>query len=377
MTTDQADIGSLDFEKLFRNDISFRSLKKEGPHIIAVGGGKGGVGKSMVSTMLAIVLGQMEFEVVLVDADFSGANLYGYVNIFRPEKPMQKFIDNRSRDINALAMSSPYPHVRFLTGTAQVAGHSQSLHALRHNVRKNLQHLQSHFVIIDLGAGSSFQNLDFFLLADDQIVLSTCDSLSLYDAYGFIRAALFRKIQHNALTWPELFKKLMVCGDLTKGDHIRTVPAFLKEHEKEVPGVCRLIKDETLQFTPRLLLNNVHPNDDHGRAQNLGLITQSVLNVKTESWGEIRHDPQVREAAVKIRPDLLTGDCAALHDVEHLMAVYAPVRPVRPNGNNSSRFTPLCNHRCVAWDSCPVRSGGTPCAKQDKGSETGPEKAPG
>jgi flagellar biosynthesis protein FlhG len=366
MNTDQVDIGSLDFDKLFRNDIGVRSLKKEGPHIIAVGGGKGGVGKSMVSTMLAIVLGQMEFEVVLIDADFSGSNLYGYVNIFRPEKSMQRFIDNRSRDINSLALNSPFSHVRFLTGTPQIAAHSQALHSLRQNVRKNLPHLQAHFVIIDLGAGSSFQNLDFFLMADTPIVLSTCDSLSLYDAYGFIRAALFRKIQHNSLTWPDIFKKLITCGDLTKGENIRTVAAFLKEHESEMPGVCRLIKDETLQFSPRLLLNSVHPNDDHGRAQNLRMITQHVLNVKTESWGEIRHDPQVREAAIKIRPELLTTNCAALKDVEHLLAVYAPARPASKNEKAGSRYATICNHRCIAWDSCAVQRGGFPCAKRDK-----------
>lgn len=368
MNTDQVDIGNLDFDKLFRNDIGVRSLKKEGAHIIAVGGGKGGVGKSMVSTMLAIVLGQMGFEVVLVDADFSGSNLYGYVNMFRPEKSMQRFIDNRSRDINSLALDSPFPHVRFLTGTPQVAAHSQALHALRQNVRKHLAQLEAHFVIIDLGAGSSFQNLDFFLMADAPVVLSTCDSLALYDAYGFIRAALFRKIQHNALTWPDVFKKLMVCGDLTKGENIRTVAAFLKEHESEMPGVCRLITDETRQFSPRLLLNSVHPNDDHGRAQNLRMITQVVLNVKTESWGEIRYDPQVREAAVKIRPELLTQNCDALKDVEHLLAVYAPLRPSPKSGKPGSRYTAICNHRCIAWDSCTVRKGGFPCPKRDKPS---------
>ena len=52
-------------------------LKRKRPRrIIAVGGGKGGIGKSMVSTNLGVALARTGRKVVLVDADLGGAPLH-------------------------------------------------------------------------------------------------------------------------------------------------------------------------------------------------------------------------------------------------------------------------------------------------------------
>ena len=44
--------------------------------VVAVGGGKGGIGKSLVSANLGIALAARGSKVVLVDADLGGANLH-------------------------------------------------------------------------------------------------------------------------------------------------------------------------------------------------------------------------------------------------------------------------------------------------------------
>src|SRR6476659_2547 len=44
--------------------------------IIAVGGGKGGIGKTLVSSNMAIALAQLGHRVMLVDGDLGGANLH-------------------------------------------------------------------------------------------------------------------------------------------------------------------------------------------------------------------------------------------------------------------------------------------------------------
>src|SRR5713226_5358001 len=49
--------------------------KKRARRIIAVGGGKGGIGKTLLTANLGIALAQRGFKVVLVDADLGGANL--------------------------------------------------------------------------------------------------------------------------------------------------------------------------------------------------------------------------------------------------------------------------------------------------------------
>ena len=52
--------------------------RKPPPQVWAIGGGKGGAGKSVVSTILAFWLARMGKRTVLVDVDLGGANLHTY-----------------------------------------------------------------------------------------------------------------------------------------------------------------------------------------------------------------------------------------------------------------------------------------------------------
>ena len=55
--------------------------------IITVGGGKGGVGKSIVSSNLAVAMAQNGSKVVLVDCDLGAANQHVLFGIDRPDSP--------------------------------------------------------------------------------------------------------------------------------------------------------------------------------------------------------------------------------------------------------------------------------------------------
>jgi flagellar biosynthesis protein FlhG len=51
------------------------------PRFLAVGGGRGGVGKSLVAVILAVYFAQLGKSVVLVDADAAGANLHSHFGL--------------------------------------------------------------------------------------------------------------------------------------------------------------------------------------------------------------------------------------------------------------------------------------------------------
>ena len=63
--------------------------------VVAVGGGKGGIGKSLVSANMAVHWAQSGKRVVLLDADLGGANLHTYLGIPPPRRTLSEFVSRR------------------------------------------------------------------------------------------------------------------------------------------------------------------------------------------------------------------------------------------------------------------------------------------
>src|SRR5580700_2826596 len=66
--------------------------------VIAVGGGRGGVGKSLVAGNLAVYFAQLGKSVVLVDGDATGGNLHAHFGVAASSAP-------EPDDVAALAQS--------------------------------------------------------------------------------------------------------------------------------------------------------------------------------------------------------------------------------------------------------------------------------
>ena len=62
------------------------------PQIWAVGGGKGGVGKSTISTLLAFWLARMGKKTILIDVELGGANLHTFMGIKSPPRTLNDYI---------------------------------------------------------------------------------------------------------------------------------------------------------------------------------------------------------------------------------------------------------------------------------------------
>ena len=76
--------------------------KREVPRIIAVAGGKGGVGKSTIAVNLALALGRLGHRVTLVDADLGAANLHTMLGLLNPAAGLADFLDHRVETLEAL-----------------------------------------------------------------------------------------------------------------------------------------------------------------------------------------------------------------------------------------------------------------------------------
>src|SRR5439155_20842244 len=136
------------------------------PQIWAVGGGKGGTGKSLVAASLGIHLAQMGRRVILVDGDLGAPNLHTVLGLDPPALSLSDFVKRRFESIETVVSATGVPRLSLISG----ARNSLDIESLKHfqktRLLRVLMTLPVDVVLLDLGAGTSLNVLDLFSLAD-------------------------------------------------------------------------------------------------------------------------------------------------------------------------------------------------------------------
>ncbi len=339
------------------------------PRIIAIGGGKGGAGKSIVSTMLGICLSGYGKKTVLVDADFTGANLHGYLGFFDVPKTLWHFFSRKIPNLQDIVLESSFNNLSLIAGLSGHTRYTQIQYWEQQKLVRNLKNLDADYVIVDLGAGTSYALLDLFINADDSIVVTTPESTSLYDAYGFIRASLFRKLKIELKEYPQVVNELADLSELTRGMGTKSIMNVL-ERTSTNKNVVRLIEKNLRDFQPKIVFNAFRAEDSVAECRSLCLAIQELLNITPGEWGKIRYDENVKKAVRNLRPDLLlTMDGKASEDIvrlvnRNIIARELDVQPSFPNNSSigeKKSHVRICNYRCIAWNCCEYRQGGQEC----------------
>ncbi len=153
--------------------------------IIAVASGKGGVGKTNISTNMALAYARLGKRVVLMDADLGLANVnvvlgiipkYNLYHLIRKQKSMREILMDTSYGIQIVAGAS---------GFAKIANLSEDE---RQIFVQELSELSSaDVIIIDTSAGVSNNVLSFVAAADEAIIVTTPEPTAITDAYGIIK----------------------------------------------------------------------------------------------------------------------------------------------------------------------------------------------
>ena len=177
------------------NDTANSSSTKE---IWAIGGGKGGVGKSFVAGNLGILLAQRGFRVILADLDLGGANLHTWLGVNTPEQGVSEFVDRQVEQIHELLIPTSIPQLRLISGARDGVEIANLKHTQKMRFLMALKRLDTDFIIMDLGAGTAYNTIDFFLLAEKQLMVVIPEPTSIENAYRFLKNSFYRKLRHTS-----------------------------------------------------------------------------------------------------------------------------------------------------------------------------------
>ncbi len=218
-------------------------MKRKAPRIIAIGGGKGGVGKTTVSANLALAIGRAGHRVAIIDADLGAANLHTALNVTRPAHTIGDFLDDAVDSLES-TMTQVTPTVQLSAGTSRPGsadlGAAQKLRLLR-----AIGKLEAEVVIIDIGAGTSFTVVDLFAAADHKLLVVCPHLTSLHNAYAMLKAVVHRGVRKHA---NDETHKDLIDAALAQESKTRSIPQLLGVLRPMDHGVADAIVDTLTRF---------------------------------------------------------------------------------------------------------------------------------
>ncbi|NPA24653.1 MAG: MinD/ParA family protein [Deltaproteobacteria bacterium] len=274
----------------------------------AVGGGKGGIGKSVVSLNLAYWLTKFRQNVVLVDADLGGANLHTLLGIKYVKHTLADYLNKRVKSLDEIAIPTAIKGLRLICGASDIVGLANPNYMRKQKLLKALQGLEADHLILDLGAGTDYNTLDFFLSCAYKIVVITPQPTSMQNGYGFIKSALFRSIRRTFANNTMLMPLIDRATDHNNEKVISSINELIDAFAQVSPEHATKLKDIINDFHLYLIVNLVKSERDRNATAVIKTVVQKYLNLERVGLlGAIPYDPQIETAIGRMKPALMSG----------------------------------------------------------------------
>jgi flagellar biosynthesis protein FlhG len=168
---------------------SILEVKAQGPQIIAVTSGKGGVGKTNVVANLSVSLSEMGKKVVVLDADFGLANLDVLLGLTPRYHLGHVLFGNKT--LTEIMVPGP-KGIRIIPASSGLQRMSELTLAQRNHLVESFTNLDidTDYFIIDTAAGISRNVIHFLLASQKVIVVSAPEPTAIVDAYAVIKIIL-------------------------------------------------------------------------------------------------------------------------------------------------------------------------------------------
>jgi flagellar biosynthesis protein FlhG len=281
-------------------------------------GGKGGVGKSLVALSMATHLALTGRRVVLVDGDLGAPNLHTLLGVRAPEYDLASFAYRKVESLEEILQPTCVPGLKLVVGSRDTLGAANPKYQQTRRFLRHLRGLDADYVMLDLGAGSSFPVLDLFNGSSTKIAVLAPEPTSLYAAYSFLKMALYRMlmVQMGMATGKDSAIRTIVreALDFVSGERVLRIK-HLAERLREVSseGYSRMF--ELIRgFHVLLIVNKATLSQGQVASRIVGEACQDFLYFKPVYAGNIGLDEEIAVSVRRTRPFLLDHGTGARWD---------------------------------------------------------------
>jgi len=262
--------------------------------IIPIASGKGGVGKSFITANLAIALAEAGKQTIAVDLDMGGANLHSFLGMTNKSPGIGDFLKARKAKLHELLVPTMTPNLYFLAGDGKTPLMPNISYAQKIRLISTIKHLPADYILLDMGAGSSYNTLDFFRIAHHGFVVTLPEHTSIMGMMVFLKNFIYRTIERKVVKNRPVHTLLQELLKQPMQDQESSIEEiFIKIAEKDHEA-ANAIRDEISSFRPRIIINQGESPDEFQEVSRISISIKKMLSLETDFFGFIYYDKTVK-----------------------------------------------------------------------------------
>jgi flagellar biosynthesis protein FlhG len=262
--------------------------------IYPIGGGKGGVGKSFITASLGALIAKWGKKVVIIDLDLGASNLHTLLGMQSPSIGLNSFLDKTIQDLESTAVSTSIPNLFLISSFHCYMEIANLFYAHKVKIIEAIKRLPFDYVFLDLGPGTNFNMLDFFLTSKEGILICTPEPTSIENSFRFIKTIYYRKLKQ--MIKKHIFNSLQ--KDISK-DNVKPgmkpsdIIEFVLKHDPEKE---RLLRSKLSKFKFKFIFNQFRNNLDATLGSQFETICNRHFYSLFEFLGYVNFDGRIQDA---------------------------------------------------------------------------------
>ena len=269
--------------------------------IWAIGGGKGGVGKTLITANFAITLAKAGATVTLVDLDLGGANLHTCLGVEQGERTLSDLFSPDVKNLNELAMATPIPNLFLISGAQDSLNVANLPHAQKQKLLNKLRQLPLTTSSSTSAPVPPTTPSISSSAADVGLLVVLPEPTSIENAYRFIKSAFYRKLKNIEYLYDA---RSFVDQTMNRKNElgIRTPADLLRALEEQFPEVGSKVRGSISRFDIKLIVNQSRTETDSEVGYGVRNVCKKYFGFNLDYLGHLEYDSAVWQSVRRKRP---------------------------------------------------------------------------
>ncbi len=266
------------------------------PNVWAVGGGKGGVGKTLLAANIGALLASWGKRVLVIDADLGAANLHTLFGLEGSRLSLSSFLKGQVACVDNMITPSGIAGLDIISGARDSLDIADAGGAALCRLQDAITGLDYDYVLLDIAPGTASNMLDFFLMADAGVLLTTPEPTSIENTYRFLKCLFLKRIKDLINSGENAGLQEKLKRAINRNPKVSTVADIVSSIREVDPERGAMLKEIMGRTCVNLVVNKARLPQDFTLGPTMEKACRNYFGIDILHLGDICSDVAVEDS---------------------------------------------------------------------------------